>query len=197
MRFPHDDDEVALPLVRRAAHQPHVSSFESTAWRAPALSDDEEEDESELRALRRAQAGLHDRLAPAPAGAITGFIAGACALGVVHLMERAWIDAELLRSATAWGVPLAASTAIAYGTAAACGAMVGAVFASVTRHLRRVVPLVIWSLVFFASVVLVVLAGARGYGFDPSARLAPAIFAATAAFAVLAAMSLPLRRRGD
>lgn len=193
MRFPHDDDEIALPLVRRAAHQTHVSSFEDAAWR----SADEDEDESEIRALRRRQAGLHDRFTPAPAGAITGLIGGAGALGIVHLMERGWIDSELVRSAAAWHVPLVASTAIAYATVAACGAIVGAIFASVTRHLRRFVPLVVWSLVFFASVVLVVLAAARGYGFDASAQLAPAIFAATAAFAVLAAMSLPLRRRAD
>jgi hypothetical protein len=201
MRF-RDDEEIALPLVRRAAHELHVSGFDDTAWQAgygrASTDEDEDEDEDEdVDDERRARAlgiGRRDRMQPSTAGALVGLLGGAGALGAVHLLERSWLTGEMLRAAEVRQVPFEASVAVAYVTAAACGALVGAVFASVTRHLRRLVPLLVWSLVFFASVALVVLAAMRSYGFDASAQLAPSVFAATAVFAVLAAFSLPLRR---
>jgi hypothetical protein len=86
--------------------------------------------------------------------------------------------------------------AIAYGTAAAAGALVGATIASVTRHLKRFIPLVIWALVFFVSLTMLVLAAMRTYAGGAGATLTPAILAASAAFGFVAAFQLPLRRRG-
>lgn len=195
MRF-HEEEEAPLPLVRR--------TFDEKAWHRsyrPARLDadldaalDEEEEETHARRVRL---GLYDRFTPASAGGITGFFGGAAALGIVHLLERPWIDAELVRAATQWHVPVEASFAVAYGTLAACGAILGGAFASVTKNLRKFVPLLLWSLVFFSSVAVVVLSTASAYGFGWTPRVAPAVFAATATFAVLAAMSLPLRRRNS
>ena len=194
MRFPQEE-EVPLPLVRR--------TFDEKAWhqsyRPARLAEvetalDEEEEETHARRVRL---GLYDRFTPATAGGITGFLGGLAALGIVHVLERPWIDAELVRAATQWHVPVEASFAVAYGTLAACGAILGGTFASVTKNLRKFFPLLLWSLVFFSSVSVVVLSTASAYGFAWTPRVAPAVFAATATFAVLAAMSLPLRRRNS
>ncbi|MBX3191343.1 MAG: hypothetical protein KF819_30375 [Labilithrix sp.] len=131
-----------------------------------------------------------------------GLLAGAAGLGVVHGLHPARIEQLIAGGATQWAVSHEISTAIAYATAAASGALVGAAFACVTRHLRRFVPLLVWAQVFFVSLTMLVLAaprlaeGSRTFASGAGTALTPAILAASAAFAFVVAFQLPLRRRG-
>jgi hypothetical protein len=130
-----------------------------------------------------------DRMGAGTSGGIAGLFAGAAALGVVQYLAPHSVLAPILRAAGAWAVEPIVSLAIAYVTAAALGALVGACFARVTRYLRRWLPLAIWSLVFFLSLTLLVLALAK------KPTLAPVVLAASAAYAFVVSFSLPLRKR--
>ncbi len=94
--------------------------------------------------------------------------------------------ARLVGSSSSTVLPFAAfsSTALA------------AAFASVTRHLRRFVPLVIWALVFFTSLAMLLLAYASTHGRDGMvAALSPSLLIATAVYAFVASFQLPIRKR--
>jgi hypothetical protein len=172
----YEEEEIPLPLVRRI--------------RPSAQEDAREEDSSHLE--RRSAT---DRMRPGPSGGIAGLLAGTAALGVVHAMTPGALLGPVAAAAAQWGVAPEVSFAVAYGTAGAIGALVGASFASVTRYLRRWVPLVIWSLVFFVSLTLLLLALSRTYGRGVSEALTPAILAASAAYAFVVSFALPLRKR--
>ncbi len=138
-----------------------------------------------------------DRLQPATAGALSGALAGAGSLGVLHALQTAAISDGISSLATTWAVPSDAATPLAYLAAATGGAVLGAVFASVTRHLRRsFTALIVWALVFFVSLTMLLLAASSAYGHGFGVTLAPAILLASAAYAVLVSFQLPLRRRG-
>jgi len=187
-----DYEEQPLPLVRRAA---------------PRLGTEAEDpDEAEkpfvlppVSARPRGRAlEAYDRMGPAMAGSLMGLLAGAAGLGVVHAMELVRIERTVATAAAQWDVTRTVALVIAYATAAALGGLVGACFASVTRHLRRFVPLVFWALVFFGSLTLLALAGVRTYGSGAVASvstMAPALLLASLAYALLASFQLPLRRR--
>lgn len=130
----------------------------------------------------------------AMSGIVTGTAGGVLALGLALAIDPTAFGPTMRSAADAWGVPFGVSLAIAGATAACLGAVVGACFASVTRYLKRWVPLAIWSLVVFGSIAIVTLAviGARSAAIDP--RLAPAVLAASVAYALLVSLSLPLRR---
>jgi hypothetical protein len=130
---------------------------------------------------------LEDRMTPGVSGALAGFAAGLAALGVIHFLDSGTLAGPIVDAASARGVDPMTAFAIGYVTAGAGGAIVGTGFGIVTRYLRRWGPLAIWALVFFSSVALVILAVS-------SIRGAPAILAATAAFAVVVSLSLPIRR---
>lgn len=137
-----------------------------------------------------------DRLRPGTAGALAGLLAGAAGLGVVHAMHLPRISQGISRLALAWELPVDAAVPVAYLAAALAGAVVGAGFASVTRHLRRFVPLVVWALVFFVSLTMLVLAISSTYGRGLGVSMAPAILLASAAYAFVVSFQLPLRKRG-
>ncbi|MBS2019587.1 MAG: hypothetical protein JST00_42390 [Deltaproteobacteria bacterium] len=186
----YDHEEIPIPLTRRTTRRrrfeaeqdsdPETEAFESSRGR---------------RQVRGIAAEAYDRMSPKVAGGIMGFFAGAAGLGVVHLVERARIDHAFAVAATNHAVPHEAVIAIGYLTAAASGALIGACFATVTRHLRRFVPLVVWALVFFVSLTMLVLATARSYGNAAAGAMAPAVLGAAAAYGLVAAFQLPLRRR--
>lgn len=138
---------------------------------------------------------LPERLRPGTAGAFMGALAGAAGLGVVHAMHVDRIGAGMLRIAAQLGVPADAAVPLSYLAAAAAGAIVGAGFASVTQHLQRFVPLLVWALVFFASLTMLGLALSSAYAHGFGVSLAPAILMASGAFAVVASFQLPLRLR--
>lgn len=179
MTHAYEDEEVPLPLLRRAA---------------PRAATEAEEDILMRRDYRKARG---DRLQPTAAGAIAGTFAGAAALGVVHALHPGAIMRGIARIGSAWAVPPDATVPLAYLAAALGGAVVGAVFASTTRHLRRsFAALVVWALVFFLSLTLLLLAASSAYGRGFGVAFAPAILLASAAYAFVVSFQLPLRRRG-
>jgi len=131
-----------------------------------------------------------DRMDPSAAGGAMGVLAGAAALGVVHLIAPSVLTAPVHQAAAQWQVSPEISLTVAYVTAAAIGGLTGACFASVTRYLRRWFPLLIWGLVFFVSLTLLVLAFAK-----VPEHLVPPILAASAAYGILISFSLPMRKR--
>lgn len=164
----YEDDEIPLALVRRSP-------------RREAQVTHDEADEPPF--------APSDRMGVGTSGGLAGFFAGAAALGVVHGLMPWAINAPVLRAGSVWGVEPIVSLVIAYVTAAAVGALVGSCFAAVTKYLRRWFPLLIWSLVFFLSLTLLVLALAK------RPQLAPAVLAASAAYAFIVTFALPLRKR--
>lgn len=185
----YDHEEIPIPLTRRQSSPPPRSS--RTEAETDAVADSTEAPPP----LRGRALEVYDRMSPKVAGGIMGFLAGAAGLGVVHLMERVRMDQAFSHAATSHAMAREAVLAIGYVTAAACGALVGACFATVTRHLRRFIPLVIWALVFFVSLTMLVLAISRSYGNAVATNMAPAVLAASAAYAFVAAFQLPLRKR--
>jgi hypothetical protein len=136
-----------------------------------------------------------DRMRPAVSGALTGFAGGILALAVVHALVPNLLGPAIAHVAVARAVAPAAAVGIAYVTAAASGAIVGAGFAVVTRYLRKIGPLLVWALVFFLSLGLLLLAIAGAHGARENPALAKAIVAASATFAIIVSISLPIRRR--
>ena len=179
MTHAYDEEELPLPLLRRAA--PKAAT--------------EAEDDILLRRNYRASRG--DRLQPATAGAIAGTLAGAAALGVVHALHPGIVLDGIARLGSAWLVPPDATIPLAYLAAGLGGAAVGSVFASLTRHLRRsFTALIVWALVFFVSLTMLLLAASSAYGRGFGVALAPSILLASAAYALVVSFQLPLRRRG-
>ena len=173
------DDELPLPLLRRSAPR--------------RASEAEDDAPPPRRGYRESDAG--DRFRPASAGALMGTLAGMAGLGAVHALHAARIGSGIEHLAAASDIPQDAALPLAYLAAAAMGAVVGALFASLTRHLRRYIPLLLWAEVFFVSLSMLALAISTTYGRGLGVSMAPAILGATAVFAVLASLQLPLRRR--
>lgn len=132
-------------------------------------------------------------MSPSAAGGISGIFAGGAALGVVHAMAPNAIAASVLATAQARGVDETVAFGVAYATAAALGAFVGAAFASVTKYLRRFVPLLVWAVIFFVSLTLLLLAVSRTYGGGLGIGHTPAILTASVAYALVVSLALPLR----
>lgn len=136
-----------------------------------------------------------DRMSPAVSGGIAGFFGGLAALGVVHGLEPEALARPMIAVADGRHVDLTVAFAVAYVTAAAIGALVGATFAVVTRYLRKWGPLLIWAIVFFVSLAMLLLAASATYGRGVGVALAGPILAASAAYAFVVSFSLPIRRR--
>jgi hypothetical protein len=162
-----EDDEIPLPLVRRRADSEELDTTDEADEPLPM-----------------------DRMGIGTSGGLAGFFAGAAGLAVVHAMLPLAVLGPVHNAARQWVVDPMVSLGVAYVTASAIGSLIGACFAGVTRYLRRWFPLVIWALVFFVSLTLLVLALAK------RPALAPAVLAASAAYAFVVSFSLPLRKRG-
>jgi hypothetical protein len=135
-----------------------------------------------------------DRMSPGVSGGIAGIFAGAGAMGVVHLIDAAALMRPIQAVASARSVDPMIALVVAYTTAAAIGALTGALFAIVTRYLRKGFALLVWAVVFFVSLMMLVLAIASSYGHSPG-HLAGPILLASAVYGVIVSMALPLRRR--
>lgn len=175
----YDEEEIPLELLRRPRKQRTL----------------EEDSTADDRASMDNVPAFGDRYRSGTSGAIVGFVAGAGALGIFHLMVQAVFVAFVAKTATQRGVPFEAALAIAYLSAGAAGAIVGAMFASVTKYLRRFLPLLIWSVIFFGSVAMMGVAAGRTWAHGPSEPMMRAIFAATGLFAFLMPFSLTIRKR--
>jgi hypothetical protein len=132
-----------------------------------------------------------DRMTPAVSGLIAGFVGGAAALGLVHGQASYVLGGAVAAVTKAHALDPALALGIVYAAGGAAGALVGAMFAVVTRYLRKWLPLLIWALVFFVSLAMLILA----YGRVGSPALARTVLLATALFAALVSFSLPIRRR--
>lgn len=176
MNRTYEDEDLPLPLLRRSVQRLPIEAEDDTPPR---------------RGFHRP---LGDRLGPGAAGALMGLLAGAAGLGVVHAMHPTRIGEGIVQAAEAWAVPADAALPLAYVAAAIGGAVIGAGFATVTRYLRRFVPLVVWAVVFFVSLTVLALAVSSTYGHGVGVSMAPAILAASGLFAFVASFQLPLRR---
>lgn len=174
-----EHEEIPLPLVQVRARR----------------FDDADEGSQEEDGSATVEPEANDRMGPPAAGGLAGIFAGCAALGIVHAAAPVALAEPVRGAAAQWGVATAVSFAVAYVTAAAIGGLVGAAFASVTRYLRRYFPLLVWALVFFVSLTLLLLALGRTYGPDLGEALAPVILGASAAYAFLVSLSLPMRKR--
>ena len=177
------DEEMPLPLLRRSTRSTPIEAEEDIPMR---------------RDYRDAapRPVVADRMQPASAGALAGLVGGAAGLGVVHALHAAPIAAGITRLADRFGLPADAAVPVAYLAAALGGAVLGAMFASVTRHLRRsFAAVVVWALVFFVSLTMLMLAMSSAYGRGLGVSMAPAILLASAAYALVVSFQLPLRRR--
>ncbi len=183
MPLTYDDDEMPLPLVRRRA--------------APSRRPVEIEAEDDTSLRRDYRTGMsRDRMAPGTAGALMGFLAGAAGLGVVHALHLGTIAQGIARLSAKLEVPTDASIPLTYLAAGIGGALIGALFAAVTQHLRRrYIALLVWALVFFMSLTTLVLAISAAYGRGFGVALAPAILLGSAAYAFVWSFQLLLRRR--
>jgi hypothetical protein len=185
MNRAYEDEEMPLPLLQSRA----------LPARARPSARIEAEDDMPLRRDYRTRRSA-DRMRPGTAGALTGFFAGAAGLGVVHAMHLPRISAGIARLADRLALPADAAVPLAYLAAALGGALVGAAFAAVTKHLRRsFAALVVWALVFFVSLTMLVLAVSAAYGHGLGVSMAPAILLASAVYAFIVSFQLPLRRR--
>jgi uncharacterized membrane protein YbjE (DUF340 family) len=136
-----------------------------------------------------------DRLSPAAAGALSGVPAGAAALGVVHAMHRQVFAHHVFRLEHLLALQHEFAVSVAYTLAVLSGAAFGALLASVTKHLQRFVPLLLWEVVFLGSLTLVAVVAATKVG-RVGVPMAPAFLLASAAYALIVTFQLPLRRRG-
>lgn len=176
----YEDEEIALPLLRRSV---------------PTARIEAEDDMSERQDYRAPRTS--DRLRPATAGALMGFLAGGAGLGVVHALHQTAIGAGIVRLAARLDLPPDAALPLAYLAAGAAGSIVGSGFASVTRHLRRsFIAVLVWALVFFVSLTMLGLAISSAYGHGLGVWMAPSILLASAAYSFVVSFQLPLRRRG-
>lgn len=150
-----------------------------------------EPDETDLLA-----AGLRrERLRPATAGALSGIVGGGIVAAALYFCDPALVGFVvstrwLVRFDVVYTRPAAAAALVV-----TC-AIVGALFASVTRRLRRFSHAALWSVTFFSSVWI--CAGAviakRAPHLTSMLPFLP-LLAVTAAFALALALHVPLRGR--
>jgi hypothetical protein len=139
-------------------------------------------------------------MSPSAAGALVGFVAGPIALSVARLVAERAVGTTIVRAAHVHDVSVGISVTIAYGTAAALGALVGAAFAVVTRYLQRWLPLALWAMVFFVCAAIVVLTAPMAqhrflHGGSVPAPLSASVLSGAMVFGLLLSFSLPIRRR--
>jgi hypothetical protein len=130
---------------------------------------------------------------PGATASLVGVPAGALALALVHGLNTTAHEAVFDRAASVRGVPFAAACALAYVTAGAIGGLVGTAFGHVTRFLTKWPALAVWGVIFFTSLMMVLLAAYTVYR-GPVALAGP-IIAAGALYGGLLSFSLPFRRR--
>ncbi len=142
-----------LELERKSARALRRVSVQNLSWSDVASVDDDEVVTAEVRTDL---AEHYDRLRPATAGFLAGAAAGAAMLATadrVLLARGGHVDlAQFAGRLVSNGALLGLQAQVAgFVAALVAGAVIGVVFAKVTRHLRRFAPLLFWSLVFFPA----------------------------------------------
>ncbi len=141
-----------------------------------------------------------DRMHPASAGALTGTLAAFVAVSTLSFLVPAGAVGSVAWLGRSLQLDPAMAYVVAYAGAGVLGAGVGAGFATLTRRLNSWLPLALWALIVFASVVTVALALIQVYGASVglghvSGALFGAVMASVAVYALVATLELPLRRR--
>jgi len=121
--------------------------------------------------------------------------AGPAALGLFHLVQPSALGRPIEAAASGHAVQPAVAIGVAYVTIAACGALVGGLFAAVTKYLKRFFPILVWAELFFVSLTLLVVALLIGRH-DGLHGLAPAILGASAVYAAFVSLALAIRLGG-
>ena len=139
-------------------------------------------------------------MGPASAGTITGTLAAFVAVSTFNFLVPAGAVGSVAWLGHSLQVDPVVAYGVAYAGAGAMGAAVGAGFATLTRRLNAWLPLALWALVVFASVMTVALALVQAYGKSVglghvSGALFGAVMTSVAAYALVATLELPLRRR--
>jgi hypothetical protein len=140
-----------------------------------------------------------DFFRPSVAGLLSGGAAGVFGLFLAELSAVVTGAAATPIDHVARVIPgalVSAATLVSMAAAVAIGGLVGAAFARVTRYLRRYVPLLVWSVFFFGSVTVVLLAliaMRRPGGVVETVGVLP-IVVASIGYAIVASFALPLRR---
>lgn len=149
---------------------------------------------------RTKKAERYDRMHPVTAGMLAGAAGGELMLLTANRLIGPQQDAldlgcSLGRIVTRGALVGFEGQLAGFGAALLVGAVLGAIFAMTTRHLRRFAPLVVWSLVFFPATWTMVYALVLP-------RLAPWLLpmlpfvpmvAGIAVFGLFASLQLPLR----
>ncbi len=165
----------------------------------PELSDDvpvlRDKKKRTLLAERR------DRLGPASAGLIAGALGGVAALMATEQLIRIRGGASLMpvlgRAVSRGQLSGTNATLAAFLTMILAGALFGACFATLTRHLRRFFPVFFFATVFLLSAWTGVYALALRFGMPWLASLLPFVpsLAGAAVLAFIVSMQVPLRVR--
>ncbi len=159
------------------------------------------DDDSDIELPLERRIVKRDRFSAARAGALMGALGALAAVAATDaVMSVRSADAHPLLALL--GTPLHAAlpapwSAVAGGAAVALlGAVVGAFFARLTRRLEKLVPLLLWTTLFFAAlwIVLDAFLLARFPGASERAPFLP-ILAGTEAFAIILCLQLPVRLR--
>jgi hypothetical protein len=158
------------------------------------------------KAARTRVAEASDRMAPWASGLLVGTLGGGLAIGLLGLSGAQMVEggATLARALFHDRVHSDAAAAAVFALAALSGGVGGAAFAGLTRHLRRFVPLLIFSVVFWLSVVTAAFAFVLSPLVPAFVSQVPygAACIASIPYAVLLSCALPLRQqrrapRGD
>jgi hypothetical protein len=172
--------------------------LDSSSW----LVDDDDDDGDGHAALPLARRVVkRNRTSAARAGALTGALGGLAALAAADAaMSLRGADGHpmlaLLGSPLRTLVPAPWSAVLAAAGVAVVAAVVGSFFARLTRRLEKLVPLVLWTTLFFAALWILVDAFLVARFPLASARVPfLPILAGIEAFAVVLCLQLPARRR--
>ena len=143
----------------------------------------------------------YDRLRPATAGLLAGGAAGVLMLAaadrVLHARGGALDLVQFVGRLVSKGALVGLHAQLAgFGAALVAGAVIGVLFAKVTRHLRRFAPLLLWSLVFFPAAWTLLQAFVLPVAAPWLAPMLPFVpmLAGTAVYAAVVSLQLLLRK---
>jgi hypothetical protein len=172
--------------------------LDSSSW---LVDDDEDSDDGHVPLPLARRVVKRDRTSAARAGAITGALGALAALAATDALMSLQ-EANPHPILDPLGAPLLAfapapwSAAVGAAAVALVGALVGSFFSRLTRRLEKLIPLLLWTTLFFAALWIVIDAFlvARIPGASTRAPFLP-ILAGIEAFAVVLCLQLPVRRR--
>ena len=140
-----------------------------------------------------------DRIRPFFAGAITGVFGGGAMVALVDTLMARHSDfthpfLSMLASPFAMSFPLPWSAVIGVAAFVAAAAIFSGIFATLTQRLRKIIPLLLWTALFFSALWIMgdaILIAKFPY-FGAKLPFLP-LLAGAEAFALISCLQLPLR----